>query len=131
MDTAFWYYILILIIVIFLAVAIWLIFFSGRDTSSENRRRSHRSHIFNRKPRYGMVWKTDFSGPLEESGKFDYVRWAVPLTEAESCGEVGYYQDNVDNLSMIPSCRGLNYGTISKALIGISQVCGQENSSSV
>lgn len=102
MDSSYWYYILILLIFIFLIVSACLIVISGRPDTSVKRRGSHS------KNQYNLIWKTNFSGPIEQSGKFDYVRWAVPTTEPIKCQELGYYTNNKRNLRLIQSYDILN-----------------------
>ena len=98
MDSTYRYYILIVLIFIFLVVAIWLISHTGRN--SFNGKYQRRRGDLGYRRRYGLVWKTDFSGPIEQRGKIDYVRWAVPSTEPIKCQELGYYTNNKRNLKL-------------------------------
>ena len=69
MDSTYRYYILIVLIFIFLVVAIWLISHTGRN--SFNGKYQRRRGDLGYRRRYGLVWKTDFSGPIEQRGKID------------------------------------------------------------
>lgn len=99
MDSKYRYYILIILIFIFLVVAIWLILHIRRSDPNTKRR-----NLLHNK-QYGLVWKTDFSGPIEQEGNFDYVRWAVPSTEPIKCKEIGYYTNKKHNIRLKPSKR--------------------------
>ncbi len=80
-------------------MAFWLIIHTRRpDPNTKTRNLLHNKQ-------YGLVWKTDFSGPIEQSGKFDYVRWAVPSTEPIKCREIGYYTNKKHNLRLKRSRR--------------------------
>ena len=94
MDTTYKYYVLIVLVIIFLIVSIWLISNTGKSDPNVRRRQ------YLRRKQYELVWRTDFSGPIEQSGRFDYVRWAVPSTEPIKCQELGYYTNNKRNLKL-------------------------------
>jgi hypothetical protein len=99
MDSTYRYYVLFILIFIFLIASIWLIIYL-RKSNNDGKRMDllhHKSYI--------LVWKTNFSGPIEQDGKFDYIRWSVPSTEPIECKEIGYYTNNKHNLRLKRSRR--------------------------
>lgn len=102
MDSKYRYYVLFILIFIFLIASIWLIIYL-RKSNNDGKRMDLSHH-----KSYTLVWKTDFSGPIEQGGNFDYIRWSVPSTEPIECKEIGYYTNKKHNLRLKRSRRGYN-----------------------
>ncbi len=99
-----WFVLIIAVFIIFIVVSAWLIFFSNRRNTDQSTQPIESIPD----PVYQLVWTTNFSGPLEQQGKFDYVRWAVPVMGVED--ERGFYTDQSKNVRIepIPNVRGNN-----------------------
>ena len=94
--------IIIAVFIIFIVISVWLIFFSNRNKPDQNQLIQPIEILPD--PVYQLVWATDFSGPLEQRGEVDYVRWAVPVMEGTQAGqgERGFYTDQPKNIRIVP-----------------------------
>lgn len=99
-----WFVVVIILFIIFIVFATWLVFFSERSNCNTGCDSPTHDDKQTRDPVYQLVWATDFSGPLEQKGEFDYVRWAVPVMSGDQTGdnEEGFYTDRPENIELIP-----------------------------